>query len=193
MTTETELVLMSLTDEELLEAARFMAWCHDRWRESRRALEEQRVDGDYATEGPLHGLRALDLAIVREQAVRGGAEPWYAGMSLAGHPGAGRIRLYQERIVLNPDQGVLPRLSDAGILERVCPGCGAAKPLTVAFWGWQDASLALLCRACARTDPAAVRTALVDAQDAQEAPGPPVTPFTPDELEPSATGQGWAL
>lgn len=191
--TETELVLMSLTDEELLEAARFMGWCHDRWRESRRALEAQRIDGDYATEGPLHALRALDLAIVREQAVRGGAEPWYAGMSLVGHPGASRIRHYQERIALNPDQGILPRLSEAGILERVCPGCGQAKPLTVAFWGWQDSSLAPLCRACARPDPAAIRAALVDAQDAQEPASAAVAPFAADELEPVATGEGWAL
>lgn len=151
--TETELALMSLTNEELDDAARFLAIMRERWRESRETANATGRDelaeiGFHGTEGPLHAILAADLAIVREQAIRGGAEPWYAGMELVGHPAAARLRYYQERTKLNPDQGVKPRLTAAGVLERVCPTCGEAKPLTVAFWAWEMTTLAAICRVC---------------------------------------------
>lgn len=187
--TETELVMMSLTDEELHDAALFLGLMHDRWQASRRTAEAERRDalteiGYRGTEGPLHALRALDLAIVRERAQRGGAPGWEAGDPLDGHPAAIKVRLYQERIPLNPDQGIKPRLAASGVLERVCPGCGVAKPLTVAFWEWQAGSLALGCRDCSAPDPVASRQAEIVAEEAA-APVPlPVAPFTPAELEP---------
>jgi hypothetical protein len=189
--TETELVLMSLTNEELDDAARYLGLMMDRWRESRRVAEAEGRDrltelGFHGTEGPIHVILAADLAIIREQAVRGGAEPWEAGMPLEGHPGRTRLRYYQERITLNPDEGVIPRLSEAGVLERVCPGCGENKPLTVRFWIWRESTLAHCCRACETprsSDVAvAVRRAAIEAEDAASEPVV-VEPFTEQELE----------
>jgi hypothetical protein len=90
--TEAELVLMSLTDEELDDALRWLAVVLDHWRESRARIEaaygDRRPANDVlaVSDGPLHLIRAMDLAIIRERAQRGGADPWFAGMPLDGHP-----------------------------------------------------------------------------------------------------------
>lgn len=195
MTSAFELGLMSLTGEELDDAIRIVAWAEARWKESRRRAEAEGRDamvdaGFHGTEGPSVLFGALDVAFLEEQAQRGGVDAWAAGEPLDGHPAATRIRYFTERIALNPDQGVRPRLSAAGILERVCPGCGEAKPLTVAFWVWQDATLSTWCRAClhppraAQAAAVATREALIAAEEAA-APAPvPVEPFTADELVP---------
>lgn len=192
--TETEVVLLSLTRDELDDAMRFNQLMLERWQESRRVTEAEGRDrmteiGFHGTEGPLHAILALDLALLRELAVRSGAEPWEAGMPMDGHPGRTRIQFYVERVMLNPDNGVVPRLNAAGILERVCPACGESKPLTVRFWIWRESTLAHFCRACETPGPGAqgaaaatVRRALVDAED--EAAEPVVVaPFTAQELE----------
>lgn len=206
MSGEVDVVLASLTDEELDDAVWFLHVMHGRWKESRRRVEQDGRDalmdapGYHGTEGPLHALRALDLAIVGERAIRGGAQPWFVGMSPADHPGRSLIEYYQERITLNPDQGIRPRLSEVGVLERVCTNCGEAKPLTVRFWEWLETTFAEHCRTCRITDvwtPEGRRQmgaerhriaqVLLEAQEAQ-APAPePVAAWGPAEVaeEPS--------
>lgn len=169
--TETELVLATLTNEELADAARFMGHMLDRWRESRAATERDRRDallevGYHGTEGPIHAIRALDLAIVRETAVRGGAAPWHAHQSTDGHPARVVLDIYRERLELNKDLRQAPRVSAAGALEQTCPTCGETKPLTVAFWEWLGSSMALQCRTCRKVDWPATGARFVELVDA---------------------------
>lgn len=188
MTTEAELVLMSLTTEELADASRWLGVELSRWEAHIAATQDAdgRATGAVfgkGTDGPMHLIRAMDLAIIRERAQRGGAEPWYAGMPIDGHPARAFLAYYQQRIALNPDQGHKPRLSGAGILEKVCPGCHEPKPLTVAFWGWLGHGLDDICRSCrhpisASQEAAAVRRALIDAEDDEDAAQQPVTAQT---------------
>lgn len=188
--TETELVLMSLTNEELDEAAEWNGRVLAQWRRSRERIEREGQQAaqpdDYRTDAPSHLSRAMDLAIVRERAQRGGAEPWYAGMPTDGHPAARAIRHYQERLTLNPDEGHRPRLSAAGILEKVCIGCGQAKPLTVALWPWLGGMLDDFCRSCRHpispsAEAAAIRRALVDSEDDAQGQPAPLEPFILDQ------------
>jgi hypothetical protein len=160
--TEAEIVLMSLTNEELDDAVRWLGIVHAQWLERIRLIEERDDTGTWglgnSTDGPMHLIRAIDLAIVRERAQRGGAEPWYAGMSLDDHPARTWIRHYQERIALNPDEGRKPRLTVAGLVDKVCTACQVPKPLTVAFWGFLGSTLDDVCRPCrAGSGPTAVR------------------------------------
>lgn len=182
MSTEAELVLMSLTNEELDDAVRWLEYNLDRWRAHVRAAEDDRSREAFGhgTDGPIHLIRAMDLAIIRERALRGGAVEWFAGMTLDGHPAASYVRHYQERISLNPDEGQKPRLAAAGIVEKVCIGCGEARPLTVAHWGWLGRSLDDYCRPCrAGKGPTASVPVLLEA----EAPPVPVEAFTAAELD----------
>jgi hypothetical protein len=195
VSTEAELVLMSLTAEELADAVRWLELIHSQWETHIAAT----VDGDgpptnaqafgHGTDGPMHLIRAMDLAIIRERAQRGGAEPWYAGMPIEDHPARAYLSYYQQRIVLNPDEGHKPRLSAAGIVEKVCPGCSEAKPLTVAFWGWLGHGLDDYCRSCrnpisASDQAIAVRQALIEAEDAAaSAPPAPVETFETADVD----------
>jgi len=182
--TETELVLATLTNEELADAGRYMGHMLDRWLESRRIAERNGRDelleiGYHGTDGPVHAIRALDVALVREMAIRGGAAPWDARQSSEGHPARALITYYRERLELNPDLMEIPRLSAAGVLERVCPGCDEAKPLTVAFWRWLGSSMDLFCRACREAGEkeaiARLRDTLLDDEDRRRSAEGPST------------------
>jgi hypothetical protein len=187
VSTETELVLMSMTNEELDDANRYLAHMLDRWRESRKLVEADRDDeawrqaGYHGTDGPIHLIRAMDLALTREWAQRGGAEPWYAGMPLEGHPSARYVRHYQERIALNPDEGHRPRLAGAGVLEKVCIGCGEARPLTVAFWRWLGSSLDDFCRSC-REGRGPTAVSFLPPEPAAEPVGATTAPFSATDV-----------
>jgi len=173
MSTEAELALMSLTHEELEDAARWLGVMHDRWREDQKVHDEQHpshVPGaerfGNGTDGPVHLIRAMHLTIQRERAQRGGAEPWYIGMPIDDHPARATLRYYQERIVLNPDEGRRPRLTAAGIVEKVCVGCKEPKPLTVRFWGLLGDTLDDWCRTCrAGKGPTAIEPEFVGVVD----------------------------
>lgn len=182
--TEAEIVLMSMTNEELDEAADWLARILDFWRRSRDRIEQGDMPADeYRTDAPNHVIHAMDLAIIRERAQRGGAEPWYSGMGLDGHPAARVITYYQDRIALNPDEGHKPRLSAAGILEKICIQCGQAKALSVALWPWVGSFLSDRCRTCTHPlGPVEMRRAMVDLEDAVSAAQ--VEPVEPFDLDP---------
>lgn len=179
--TETELVLASLTNEELGDAIFFLHVMKGRWDEHVRYMERtggvmtgyDRADGWSGTEGPLFAIEALDAAIVRELAVRGGAEAWHAHMSSAGHPRRALIEWARERLEVNPDQRSIPRLDDAGVLVRMCPSCGDSKPLGTEYWRWLGSRLDYFCRACRgageREGAERLRDVLVADQDARAA------------------------
>lgn len=179
--TETELVLACLTNEELGDAIFFLHVMKGRWDEHVRYMERtggvmtgyDRADGWAGTDGPLRAIEALDAAIVRELAIRNGAEPWHAHMSAEGHPRRGLIAWARERLELNGDLKSVPRLNAAGVLEQRCPSCGEAKPMTIAFWRWLGSSIDHFCRACRvageREGAERLREVLVDDQDARAA------------------------
>lgn len=181
MSTETECVLMSLTAAELDDAVRYLAGLHAQWLHAARDRDALRASG-IRTDGPLHLLRAMDLALVREMAARGGAEAWYAGMPTTDHPGAAMIRYYQARLQVNPElRG--PRTSAAGILVARCIGCDVDRPLTLEHWELGERGWLPVCRACRRVDDA-TRQAFVAAIEADEAYTiPPADPLSAEMAE----------
>jgi len=145
MTTETELVLMTLTAEELDDANRWVSLMNDSWRTASARVQSQT---GFATDGPWHLLTAMRLAILRERVTRHGAEPWYIGMPTADHVAGRLLELYQQRLVLNADHRFSPRLSAAGVIDQGCVVCGERKPLTIGFWARPDGLWADTCLAC---------------------------------------------
>ena len=150
MTTEAELVLMSMTREELDDAVRWLGWMAKRWEQYAAATAAERNAVGLSTDGPWHLHQAMAMAIVREQIGRGGGELWYAGMPIAGHPEERALRYYQARVAVGPHVGK-PSLSDAGILAKACALCGRTYPLTADWWTREGhAGLwATQCRPCA--------------------------------------------
>lgn len=147
MTTEAELVLMTLTAEELDDASRWIGYVDAHW----KALTgDERRTGGLRTDGPWHLMAAMRLAILREQAARGGAEPWYAGEPTAEHPAGRVLELYAGRLQLNVAQRFAPRLTAAGVLEQQCAVCGQRKPLTAGFWPRSDGVWGSTCHDCRR-------------------------------------------
>lgn len=150
MTTEAELVFMSLTLEELDEATRFLHWMRGQWEKVAELTDRQRMQVGYETDGPWHLLQAMSLAIVREQVGRGGGQEWFAGEPVDKHPEAAAIRYYQDRVALSP--GVLdkPRMADTGLLVRQCGLCGRTLPLSATWFqrGGSTGAWAMHCRPC---------------------------------------------
>jgi hypothetical protein len=174
MTTEAELVLMSLTAEELDEASRWVGYVEAHWTAITR---EERGRSGFATDGPWHLMTAVRLAIIREQAERGGAEPWYAGMPTTGHAAGRVLDLYSRRLQLNAAEQLAPRLSRAGVIEQQCAICGHRKPLTAGFWPRPDGMWSDICLTCGRPDPERLR-------DAMALGPPPVAVAIPPPPEP---------
>jgi hypothetical protein len=150
--TEAELVLMTLTAEEIDDASRWIALMGDAWKtQTKLAGGRNRVG--LMTDGPWHLMTAMRLALLREQAARGGASEWFAGMPTKDHVAGKVLDLYARRLELNVAQRFAPRLSRAGILEAECIGCGERKPLTTGFWPRPDGVWAQFCHACRGPDP----------------------------------------
>lgn len=147
MTTEAELVLMSLTAEELDDASRWIGYVDAHWK---ALTTDERRQGGLPTDGPWHLMTAMRLAIIREQVARGGAEPWYAGLPTADHPAGRILELYGRRLELNAIPGLAPRLSAMGVLEQACAVCGERKPLTSASFPRADGVWGSTCHACRR-------------------------------------------
>lgn len=164
MSGESDLVLGSLTPEELDDANRYLGLLIRSWR-SQSKDEARRVGLD--SDGPFHLLAAMRLALVAEMAQRGGAAPWYAGEPTDGHIAAGVLELYARRYQLRAQEA---RLSAAGIV-RQCAICGDEKPQDHEHFDRPDGLWADICRACHRTDPERYREAI--AFSPPPAPGAP--------------------
>lgn len=147
MTTEAELVLMTLTAEELDDASRWIGYLDAHWK---AVTADERRQGGLPTDGPAHLMTAMRLAVMREMTQRAGAAGWYAGQPTAEHPAGRVLDLYARRLTLNVEPGVLPRLSAAGVLEQPCVVCGVRKPLTTAQFPRPDGMWSTTCRACSR-------------------------------------------
>jgi len=152
VTTEAELVLMSMTREEIDDAVRWLGWMQDRWSAFAAESQADRNRVGLATDGPWHLHQAMAMAIVREQVGRGGGTPWDAGMPMDGHPEERALRYYAARVACGPHVG-RPSLSDAGVLAKECVLCRRTYPLTADWWTRHPSGLwATQCRPCA--DPA---------------------------------------
>jgi len=160
--TETELVLASLTPEELDDARRYVGRMEDAWLTQSRTGRQPGFDSD----GPFHVIVGLKLAVLRELTVRGGAPEWYAGMPTEGHVAGGILALYQRRYGFREQEA---RLRPGG-LERVCTICGASHPQTLIWFDRPDGMWSDVCRECRRVD----REALIAAVEL--APPPQVAP-----------------
>ncbi len=165
---ETELVTASLTLEELDEANRYARMLADSWVAQTRdgGTDGARLSG-FRTDGPFHAIAALRLALLAEMTARGGAEPWYAGAPLDGHPAAEMLRLYQRRYGFRELE---PAANAAGVLERTCIACGQAKPQTETNFERVDGLWLDRCRECDRADVGLIPL------EALVAPAPPVEP-----------------
>lgn len=152
MSTETEVVLSSLTREELLKAFDFVEFLeHTYGHEWSRLLEPGHVYDDHIQRMVID---AICFALIREVGIRFGSIPWYAGMPTDDHPQGGILELYQERVLLNPD-GQLRRVPGLGP-TRVCPACRLRKPDTAAHWArGTDAPTCLACAVQAAPEPVA--------------------------------------
>jgi hypothetical protein len=160
--TETELVMASLTREELEEAVRWLYAVRAHW----LALSDAEKEGQgFGTDGAWHLIRAMDLALLREQAARGGADDWFVGMPTDGHPAAGLIRMYQARLQLNPNVRDGGRLTAAGILVARCLRCHKEKPLTVSFWHRAKTTWMVVCRACSEITDDEYRDAVLKVEE----------------------------
>lgn len=150
--TETELVLGSLTAEELDDANRFVSTLADSWRTSSRVGSTP-----FRTDGPSHAIVALRLAVLREMTARGGAEPWYAGMPTTDHIGGRVLDLYARRYGMREQEAAA---SPAGVLQRVCVICGEAKPQDTAHFPRDDGWWTDICHECRRVDPERLRAVM---------------------------------
>lgn len=153
MTTETELVLMSMTLEELDDAQRWLGWMAQQWkRVASETTDAERARAGFITDGPWHFHQAMAFALVREQIGRGGGAQWFAGDPIEGHPEQRALSFYQKRVALSP--GVLdkPRLAETGVLTRQCVLCQRHLPLDDFWWKRETGTWSGQCRPC--TDPA---------------------------------------
>jgi len=163
--TETELILASLTLEELDEANRYARMLGQSWiaQTRDRGTGGARKAG-LSTDGPFHAINALRLAVLREMSSRGGGEPWFAGMPLDDHVAAPMLRLYERRFALRP---VEPRPNEAGVLERICIACAESKVQDEDHFERIDGLWAERCRDCTRIDVRGIPSEALEA--------PPVT------------------
>lgn len=161
--TECELVLLTLTAEELDDANRWVGYMDAHWKALTR---DERRQGGLPTDGPWHLIGAMRLAVMREMAQRAGADGWYAGQSTTDHPAGRLLELYARRLALNAESGVMPRVSAAGVLEQACAVCGIRKPLSTACFPRPDGAWGSTCHECRR--PAAPVYAEVRAEPDQE-------------------------
>lgn len=168
--TETELILGSLTVEELDDAHRYVAMLGRSWR-SQSKDETRRVGLD--TDGPIHAIAALAAAVLREMAIRGGAEPWYAGMPTDGHPARLELDLYARRYGLREHEASQSR---AGVMERVCVLCGEAKPQDDRHFTRPEGLWGEICRACQVPDQ------MLAAQLVEQYPAPAPPPIAEEDL-----------
>lgn len=174
--TETELVLGSLTPEELDDARRFVKVLEDGWLTQSKGLTPIHRIG-LNTDGPSHLLTAMKLAVLREMAARGGAEPWYAGMPTDGHIAGRLIDLYGRRYGYRELE---PRPNPSGQLERVCAVCGATKVQSLDNFDRGDGLWSDVCRTCRRIDVTAIPP------DALDVPLPAAAATAPIEIEADA-------
>lgn len=140
--TETELIMGSLTDEELDDANRYVTMLGRSWR-SQTKDESRKVGLD--SDGPFHAIAALSAAVLREMAIRGGGEAWYAPAPTDGHPARLELDLYQRRYALREHEAGQSR---AGVMERTCVLCGVAKPQNNAHYTRIDGLWGEICRTC---------------------------------------------
>jgi hypothetical protein len=127
--------------------------------------DAEKASAGLGTDGGWHLVRAMDLALLRERATRGGADEWFAGAPTDDHPAAGLIRMYQARLALNPDVRDGGRLSRAGILVARCLRCGREKPLTVAYWHRARTTWMPACRACSEMTEDEYRDAVIAVEE----------------------------
>lgn len=148
MSTETELVLSSLTKDELRQAFDFTLFLERTYgHEWSRLLEPGRV---YDERIQRMVLDALALALLREVATRYGAEPWYVGMPTEDHPQGPVLELYQERASLNTE-GRLVRPAWS-VERRPCHRCRQVLPHTADwFEAGDDGRPGEVCRVCTGT------------------------------------------
>jgi hypothetical protein len=150
--TETELVLATLTREELIDAMAWADMLNEAWRTM--SVDERRA-GQFETDGPWHLIRAMQLAALREAGARYGADAWYIGMPTVGHVAGKLLELYQSRLAVNPDRSLAPRPSASGAMVQECVMCGESKPLTLALWERSGGLWRSMCRDCMRVAPGA--------------------------------------
>lgn len=148
MSTETELVLSSLTKDELRQAFDFVLFLERTYgHEWSRLLEPGRV---YDERIQRHVLDALAFAVLREVALRYGAEPWFVGMPTEDHPHGPILELYQQRASLNTDTR-LQRPAHS-VERRPCHRCRQLLPHTADwFEAGDDGRPGDTCRVCTGT------------------------------------------
>lgn len=102
MSTETELVLSSLSKDELVQAYEFVEFLEATYgHEWSRLLLPGKVFDERIQRIVLD---AIALALLREVWARYGAEPWFVGMPTEDHPQGRILELYQERAAYHEDQ-----------------------------------------------------------------------------------------
>lgn len=170
--TEAELILGSLTLEELDDANRYASAMVASWHVQ---AKDERRSGGIRTDGPLHALTALRLSILREMTARGGAEPWFVGQTTEGHVAQRVLELYAQRYGYRELE---PRPGPAGgPIERVCVICGEAKVQDAEHFDRLEGMWSDICRSCNRIDPERYR----EAMSYSAVPAPPPEP-TEEEL-----------
>lgn len=155
MSTETELVLSSLTRDEVDESVRWLHLMLDAW-----GTDSQKRT--FSTDGPWWALKALELALLREIGIRHGADAWYVGLPLEGHPAAQLLRTVAARYALNPDRRNSPRTNPAGVVVARCLHCGEEKALTEEYFERGERLWSLACRSCVTVDPERFRRLILD-------------------------------
>lgn len=154
--TEAELILGSLTSEELGDAQKYVEILGRAWRT--QSKDESRQVG-FNSDGPFHAIAALAAAVLREMVQRGGAEPWYAGMPTTDHIARTEIELYQRRYDLRVRE-LEARMDPAGVVRRTCAICGEAKPQDAEHFTRPDGLWSDVCHECRRIDPGRLAEAM---------------------------------
>lgn len=155
MSGEMQLILGSLTREELDDANRFVGFLSRAW--TTQSKDQARKVG-LDTDGPYHLLTALRLAVLGEMTQRGGGEAWYPGMPTAGHVGERLLELYARRYTLRAQEAAMSR---TGVVERACVVCGERKPQDHDHFERHEGLWADTCRDCAHeVDPERYRDAI---------------------------------
>lgn len=164
--TEIDLVLGSLTPEELDDARKYVRWLTLAW-QTQIKDHARRIGLD--TDGPWHLLRAMNLAVIREMAQRGGAAPWYMGEPTTDHIAQRELDLYARRYTLRAQEAAV---SAAGRMERTCAVCGIAQPQDAEHFARHEGLWAETCRACHRIDPERYREAIAYSPPPAASPPP---------------------
>lgn len=168
MSGESDLVLGSLTVDELDEANRFVTMLAASW-----ATQAKTGTAGFRSDGPFHAITALRLSVIAEMAQRGGAEPWYPGAPTDGHVARRVLDLYARRYQLRAQEATP---TTAGLLERTCVICGQRKAQTDEHFDRPDGLWSDICRSCRVTDwnrAVALQDEYGRPQAASTAPPPP--------------------